>query len=169
MNRLHLSVAFAALSLIVVAAPLVASETSRAPAVARAPTMIPAQVVQVRVAGLKEMGAAFKHAMDGLRSKAPQMILIQQSARTIKTHSQSMYSWFPAGSGPQRGLKTEAKPEIWTKPAEFRAALDGLSRAADTFQSAAMAGNPDAVRAAARSLGGSCKTCHDQFRVPDHH
>jgi cytochrome c556 len=169
MNRLHLSAALAALSLVAVAAPLMANVTSSPSAITRAPAVIPAQIVRVRVTGLKEMGAAFKHAMDGLHSKVPQIMVIQQSARIIKAHSQAMYSWFPAGSGPQRGLKTAAKPEIWTKPAEFRAALDGLSRAADTFQSAAMSGNADAVRAATRGLGGSCKTCHDQFRVADRH
>ncbi len=149
----------AALALICATAPLLAAST---------PT--PAQnAVRTRIAGLKEMGTAFKNAMDGLRGSAPQMILIQQSARTIKNSSQAMFTWFPAGSGPARGLKTAAKPEIWSKPVEFRAAQDGLARAADAFQTAAMSGNADAIRAAARGLGGACKNCHDQFRVPDQH
>ena len=97
------------------------------------------------------------------------MIMIPQSARTIKNDSVAMRGWFPAGSGPQPGLKTAAKPEIWTKPVEFRAAQDQLARAADGFQAAAAGGNVDAIRAAASALGGSCKNCHDQFRVPDQH
>jgi cytochrome c556 len=115
------------------------------------------------------MGTAFKNAMDALRSSEPQIILIQQSARTIKNNSVALRGWFPAGSGPQPGLKTAAKPEIWTKPAEFQAAQIQLARAADGFQSAAAGGNVDAIRTAARALGGSCKNCHDQFRVPDQH
>ncbi|MEO6717648.1 MAG: cytochrome c [Novosphingobium sp.] len=168
MNRLHTSVALAALSLAFAAAPLVASGPARG-ATARPPVMAPAEVVRTRIAGLKEMGTAFKNAMDGLRSSEPQTILIQQSARTIKNDSVALRGWFPAGSGPQPGLKTAAKPEIWTKPVEFRAAQDQLARAADAFQAAAAGGNVDAMRAAARSLGGSCKNCHDQFRVPDQH
>ena len=169
MIRLHTTAALAALTLGIAAAPLVASGTARAPAATRAPAMVPADVIRTRQAGLKEMGTAFKNAMDGLRSSEPQMILIQQSARTIKNNSVALRGWFPAGSGPQPGLKTAAKPEIWTKPAEFRAAQDQLARAADAFQTATASGNVDAIRAAARTLGGSCKNCHDQFRVPDQH
>ena len=167
MTRLKTALAVTALTLGLAAGPLLASHAARATATAAA--INPAEVVRTRVAGLKEMGTAFKNAMDGLRSSEPQMILIQQSARTIKNDAQAMRGWFPAGSGPQPGLKTAAKPEIWTKPVEFRAAQDGLARAADTFQSAAMSGNVDAIRAAARGLGGACKNCHDQFRVPDQH
>ena len=171
MTRLHTTAALAAITLALAAAPLVASRNSRAPdpTATRAPAMVPAEIVRTRQAGLKEMGTAFKNAMDGLRGSEPQMILIQQSARTIKNDAQALRGWFPAGSGPLPGLKTAAKPEIWTKPVEFRAAQDGLARAADTFQSAAMSGNADAIRAAARGLGGACKNCHDQFRVPDQH
>ena len=171
MTRLNTTAALAALTLALVAAPLVASRTSRtpAPAATRALVMVPAEVVRTRVAGLKEMGTALKNVFDSLRSSEPQTIMLQQSARTIKTTSQAMYNWFPVGSGPQPGLKTGAKPEIWTKPLEFRAAQDQLARAADAFQIAAGSGNMDTVRAAARGLGGACKNCHDQFRVPEQH
>ena len=159
--------ALAAVALAIAAAPLAAGST-RSARTARAvtPPPSPAQVVRTRVAGLREMGAAFKNIMDGLRGGDPQTVLIQQSARTIKSSSQAMYGWFPAGSGPAPGLKTSAKPGIWTKPAEFRAAQDGLARAVDALQLAATSGNADAIRGAARGLGGACKTCHDQFRVP---
>ncbi len=170
MNRLHTTAALAALTLAIVAAPLVASgtgRTARVPATARAPAMVPAEIIRTRQAGFKEMGTAFKNAMDALRASEPQIIMIQQSARTIKNDSVALRGWFPAGSGPAPGLKTAAKPEIWTKPVEFRAAQDQLGRAADAFQAATAGGNVDAIRAAARGLGGACKNCHDQFRVPE--
>ena len=169
MTRLHTTAALAALTLAIVAAPLVASGTSRTRGAAapRAPAMVPAQVISARQAGFKEMGTAFKNTMDALRASEPQMIMIQQSARTIKNTSVAIRGWFPAGSGPAPGLKTAAKPEIWTKPVEFRAAQDQLARAADGLQAAAASGNADAIRTAARALGGSCKNCHDQFRVPE--
>lgn len=169
MNRLHATTAaLAALALAIAAAPLVASGAPRA-ASARAPAMVPAEVVRTRIAGFKEMGTAFKNTMDALRASEPQIIMIQQSARTIKNGSVAIRGWFPAGTGPAPGLKTAAKPEIWTKPAEFRAAQDQLGRAADALQAAAASGNVDAIRAAARGLGAACKNCHDQFRVPEQH
>ena len=145
---------------------LFALAASAATLASAAPPPPAAAVVKSRVAGLRELGAAFKNATDGMRGGEVQTIMIQQSARQIKSASQAQYQWFPTGSGPQRGVKTLAKPEIWTKPAEFRAAQDNLTKQADAFQRAAMSGNVDAIRAAARGLGGACKSCHDQFRTP---
>ena len=173
MTRKSTPIVFAAIALAICATPLVAAST-RKPAVATPPTartaavatVPPAEVIRTRIAGLRDMGAAFKNVMDGLRGGEPQLVMIRQSARYIKNESPAIYRWFPAGSGPAPGLKTSAKPEIWSKPADFRAAQDGLVRAADALQIAAISGNADAIRAAARGLGGACKTCHDQFRVP---
>lgn len=164
MARRSTTTALAAFALTVAAAPLVAASTQSARPATPAPS--PADVIRTRIAGLRELGAAFKNVNDGLRGGDPQIVLIQQSARQIKAASQAQYRWFPAGSGPAPGLKTAAKPEIWSKPAEFRTAQDGLARTAAALERAAMSGNADAIRSAARGLGGNCKACHDQFRVP---
>lgn len=140
----------AALALAGIAAPLLAA---------------PADQVRVRIEGLRELGAAFKAVNDGLRGPTPQTILIQMSARQIRNAATEQYNWFPAGSGPQPGVKTAAKPEIWTQAARFRQLQDGFAAQATGFQRAAASGNVDAIRAGARSLGASCKACHDQFRV----
>ena len=126
----------------------------------------PANDVRTRVAGLRELGAAFKAVNDGLRSGEPQTILIQQSARQIRNAASQMPHWFPAGSGPQPGVKTSAKPEIWTQPARFTAAQNAFIAEANRFRATANGGNVAAMRAGARSLGGTCKGCHDSFRVP---
>lgn len=142
--------AFASLVLAGLAAPLLAA---------------PADQVRTRVDGYRELGAAFKAVNDGLRSPQPQTVLIQMSARQIRNAATQQYNWFPAGSGPQPGVKTAAKPEIWAQGARFRQLQDGFAAQAAAFQRAATGGDAAAMRAAARSLGGSCKACHDQFRV----
>lgn len=147
-----------ALLALALAAPLLA-----APPRTQGPSA--ADVVRSRIAGLRELGAAFKNVSDGMRGD-PQIILIQQSARQIKNAANAMHGWFPAGSGPQPGIRTAAKPEIWTKPADFNAAKANFSRQADAFQAAAASGNANTIRGAFRQLGGTCKGCHDQFRVP---
>jgi cytochrome c556 len=126
----------------------------------------PADVVRQRIAGLRELGAAFKNVNDSLRGE-PQLIVIRQSAREIRNAAQAQYRWFPAGTGPNPAWKTAAKPEIWAQAAQFRTAQDNFARQADAFQRAAQTGNVDAIRAAARTLGGTCKACHDQFRAPE--
>ncbi len=142
----------AALVLGIVAAPLLAA---------------PADTVRTRIAGLRELGAAFKNVNDGLRGGQAQTIMIQQSAREIRNAAQAQYQWFPAGTGANPAWKTAAKPEIWAQAARFRAAQDNFRAQADAFQRAAMSGNATAIRASARTLGASCKGCHEQFRAPE--
>ncbi|MBV1686246.1 cytochrome c [Novosphingobium sp. G106] len=126
----------------------------------------PSDVVRARITGLRELGAAFKAVNDGLRGSEMQSVLIQQSARQIRNAARDQYRWFPQGSGPQPGVKTAAKPEIWSQAARFRAAQDAFARQADVFFQAASAGSPAAIRAEARKLGANCKSCHDTFRLP---
>lgn len=152
MSRLFRCPSLAVLALVLVAAPLLAA---------------PADSVRTRIAGLRELGAAFKNVKDGLRGGEPQTIVIQQSAREIRNAAQAQYLWFPAGTGPNPGWKTAAKPEIWNQAARFRTAQDNFAQAAGAFQRAAMSGNANAMRTGARSLGASCKACHDQFRAPE--
>lgn len=124
----------------------------------------PADQARTRIDGYRELGAAFKAVNDGLRSPAPQTMLIQMSARQIRNAATQQYNWFPAGSGPQPGVKTAAKPEIWSQAARFRQLQDTFAAQASAFQRVAGSGNVAAIRTAARSLGASCKACHDQFR-----
>lgn len=141
----------AAMALVLIGTPLLAS---------------PADQARTRTEGYRELGAAFKAVNDGLRGSEVQTILIQQSARQIRNAARDQYGWFPAGSGPQAGVKTYAKPDVWTKARQFRTAQDNFARAAERFQRVAATGNAEALRAEARKLGGTCKACHDAFRTP---
>ena len=126
----------------------------------------PADAVKTRVTGLRELGAAFKSVRDGLATDEPQTILIQQSARAVRNAANQMPGWFPPGSGPEAGVKTAARPAIWTQPAKFKAAMDTFIASAAKFQKIAASGDGAAMRAGAIELGGTCKGCHDNFRVP---
>jgi len=125
----------------------------------------PTNIVGTRIAGFRELGAAFKAVNDGLRGE-PQTILIQQSARQIRNAASQMPGWFPQGSGPRPGVKTASKAEIWTQQPKFKAAQDAFIAQAARFQQVANSGNAAAMRVEARKLGATCKGCHDSFRVP---
>lgn len=144
----------AALALGAFASPLLASAVS------------PADTVRSRIAAYRELGASFKGVNDALRESELQTVVLAQYARQIRNYSRQQYNWFPAGSDARAGVRTAVKPEVWSKPAQFRAAQDGFAQRADAFQRAVSGGDAAAIRTAARSLGGTCKTCHDQFRVP---
>lgn len=124
----------------------------------------PADAVHARINGLRELGAAFKAVNDSLRTAEPQTVLIQISARQIVNASRAQYGWFPAGSGPEAGVKTAVKSDVWAQPARFKAAQDAFAAQALSFQKAAQTGNAALIRAETQKLGATCKGCHDQFR-----
>jgi len=68
---------------------------------------------------------------------------------------------FPKGSG---GDKTRAKDEIWSKAAEFKAAVSAFQKAAAGVAAAASSGGN--LKAAFGGLGKSCGGCHKPFRKP---
>ena len=69
------------------------------------------------------------------------------------------------GEGTDKGLPTGAKPEVWKDSAKFRAAADKMIAEVAKLDTAARAGNLDALKAAVGGVAGSCKGCHDDFRA----
>lgn len=143
----------------VIAVALTACCVLSAPALAGA-----GDQVRARIAGFRQLGAAYKAVTDGVR--ANDLARISQASGQIAGLSRNLYGWFPRGSGPQPGVKTAVKPEVWTRAGNFRAAADGFSRQAQAFQRVAAGGDLAAIRSEARKLGATCKGCHDEFRVP---
>ena len=126
-----------------------------------------AGVIKDRQAHYKEIGKATKGVYDSLKSGSPNVPTIQGYAKVIDNLAPQIPSWFPAGSGPEAGVKTGAKPEIWTKNAEFKAAALNFATEAHKFNQVASGGNAAAIQAEFPKLGLACKNCHDQFRVKD--
>lgn len=125
----------------------------------------PQDGVRTRVAAYKQLGENFKAINDMVRGGDVQPPLLRRYAAQIGDMAKHQYRLFPANSGPQPGLKTAALKDIWARPADFRAAQDNFARHAQSFQRVAMTGDVAAIRTEARSLGGSCKQCHDSFRA----
>lgn len=125
------------------------------------------KAVTTRQAGYKQMGAAFKAINDELKADKPNATLIATNAKKMSDLAAQVPAWFPKGSGPEAGVKTRAKPEIWSDAAGFGAAARALQPETVKMQQLAMAGNLDGVRAQVRATGGACKGCHDKFRGPE--
>jgi cytochrome c556 len=73
---------------------------------------------------------------------------------------------FPEGSGVS---KSEALPDIWERPDEFRMGVDKFVEAANNMAAAAEGGDMSAIGPAMNALGKSCKGCHDNFREEEDH
>jgi len=83
------------------------------------------------------------------------------AAEKIQAASGKITGLFPPGSTHEN---SRAKPEIWTHWPEFEADAKELQTTSAALAAAAHAGA--GIPEAAEKMFGSCKSCHDQFRVP---
>jgi cytochrome c556 len=63
--------------------------------------------------------------------------------------------------------ESEALPLIWEEPEAFAEAVSKMQEAAAAFVVAAESGDGEAIGAAFRNVGMSCRGCHDRYRVED--
>jgi cytochrome c556 len=116
---------------------------------------------------MKAMGAASKAISEQFHSGKPDMSAVQAAAAKIDAAASQLPSWFPHGSGPEAGVKTEALPLIWTDAAGFAAKAHALTVAAHAFDTAVKAGDPVAIGASGHDLGAACKGCHETYRAKE--
>ncbi len=125
----------------------------------------PKDTIDSRRANLKDLGANFKTINDQLKASTPDTAAIAAAATKIAGYSNEIETWFPAGTGPEAGVETEALPVIWSDAAGFAAAAANFKAAAATLSTASVSGDTTAIGAAARGLGPTCKGCHDTYRL----
>lgn len=123
------------------------------------------QQIEARQKSLKEMGAAMKTISDQMKSGAPALDQIRPAVQTIKTHSTELPTWFPAGTGPESGVKTEALAKIWEDQPTFQAAAQRLADEAAKLSDVATGEDIAAVGAQVGATGAACKNCHENFRM----
>jgi cytochrome c556 len=85
------------------------------------------EIIETRQKHLKEMGAAMKTIGDNLKSGSPSLETIRPAVATLNGHAPNLASWFPAGAGPEAGVKTEALAKIWEDAPGFQAAAKSYS------------------------------------------
>lgn len=83
-------------------------------------------------------------------------------ARGLANGAKELHRLFPAGSNVG---ESEALPVIWENTEDFAAAITKTEEATAAFVAAAESGDKDAISAAFRNVGMSCRGCHDNFRV----
>ena len=127
----------------------------------------PADTIRMRQANYKQMAAALKGTNDQLRADSPSLPLIRQHSALLNRHAVRVLRWFPRGTGPESGVRTRAKAEIWTDRRGFTQAGARLLVAARELDAAARRGDIARVRAAFPGLRGACGACHDAYRGPE--
>lgn len=127
-----------------------------------------AAVEKARSNYFHSLGKPFKGLRDELQQGSPNIATLKAYAADIARIAPNLPAQFPAGSGPESGVKTETQPNIWSDGAGFKKDADNLASAANALNAAAQGGNIDAIKAAAGTLGQACKTCHTTYRKEDH-
>jgi len=127
----------------------------------------PAAVAQARHEHFKQIGGAAKNISDQLKSGKPVVSEVQMYAKRLDDLAPQLPSWFPAGTGPDAGIKTHAKADVWTKPGEFKTDAAAFAVEAHKLNVAALSGDIAAVGAQMTAVGKTCKTCHTTFREKD--
>lgn len=82
-----------------------------------------------------------------------------QLAHSLNAEAQKPWQYFPAGS-----QNRDTKPEIWSKPADFKQAVNTFTDATGKLQQVADSGDLGQIRAQLNLVQKSCKACHDSFR-----
>lgn len=129
--------------------------------------MTVSEQIEARQGQLKKLGSAFKTISDQTKAGEPDMAAIQAAAASAVAETASMKDWFPEGTGPDSGVETDALPAIWESPEDFDAKVDDFTAAVTELKTAAEGGDLETIIAAFRATGGSCKACHDKYRLDD--
>ena len=69
------------------------------------------------------------------------------------------------GEGTDKVGETRAKPEIWTKRADFDEKMNKMIEETGKLPSAAASGDVAALRKAVQAADDACKACHDEYRT----
>ena len=124
----------------------------------------PADAIPKRQAIMKGMGASAQAINQAVG--ASDFATAQTKATELAVNVKTLGTLWPAGSGPDSGVKTRAKAEIWSDQAGFMAAYTKLSNATGDLVAATAAKDPDKTKAAIGALQQSCGGCHQAYRGP---
>lgn len=146
---------------------VLAACSSETPADAPASASAEPAVIKERQDNFEAIADSFKAIRGELEKGTPDFTLISAQATDINTRATKIETLFPAGTGIDAGYDTEALAAIWEKPDEFAAAHQKLIDESAKLATIAAEGDKAATGAQAMVMGGSCKNCHDSFRLDD--
>lgn len=127
-----------------------------------------AEAMHTRHEGFEHIGDSMKKIADTLKGGGSLNPDLVDAAHKINELAPQLKDWFPAGSGPETGRKTGAKPEIWTQPDEFALKRETFVTEAAKLSELADANDAAGFAAQVPALGKACKGCHEEFRNKDH-
>lgn len=121
---------------------------------------LPAGPIRDRHELMEDVGKQAKIIGDAMKSG--KLDPVGGAADKIRSSAAKALPLFPEGS---THVKSRAKPEIWKNWSDFEASMKKLETDAAAVVAASKT-NGD-VRGAAQEMFGNCKSCHNEFRLPE--
>ncbi len=121
---------------------------------------LPAGPIRDRHELMENIGKNAKTIGDALKSGNLEPVV--EAASEIQADAGKACALFPKGSVDPA---SRARPEIWEKWDEFERLCKELGTTSAALAAAAEAQGD--VKAAANTMFGNCKSCHDDFRKPE--
>jgi cytochrome c556 len=118
--------------------------------------------IKYRKASFTVMAAHFSRLGAMANGRAPYDAMAAASNADVVA-AMSKLPWAAFGEGTDKG-DTRAKPEIWKEADKYKEAADKMQAEIVKLNTAAKAGNIDALKAAFGPAAATCKACHDNFR-----
>jgi cytochrome c556 len=116
--------------------------------------------VEERQGLMKQVGQAMKDVGPFVGGAQPyDAAKVNAAMATIAGNAEKLHKLYPPDS--KDAPKTEALPKIWENKADFDKRLTELSKLAKDAQKST---DSASFKPAFMALGGSCKSCHDQYR-----
>jgi cytochrome c556 len=84
-------------------------------------------------------------------------------AERIATLAPQAEEGFAKGS--DKGAETDAKPDIWANPEDFKSKLNDLLQESKTLSEVAHGGDDAKTKEQFKKLAGACKNCHDKYKA----
>lgn len=122
----------------------------------------PEDAIKYRKASFTLLGSHFGRLGPMIQGKVPfDAKVVQDNIAIASVVAPLPFAAFIDGT--DKG-ETKAKPEIWSKSADFKAASTKMIDAMNALNAVARTGDADKIKAAFGDTGKACKGCHDEFR-----
>lgn len=114
---------------------------------------------------MKGMGMKMRAFSNFLKRGEGEPMELGSMAAEIAENASMIPTLFPVDSGMAQNEESESKANIWQEWSDFVAAAEGLVEPATAVAAAFDSGDPAAIGAAVKALGGEgCRGCHKRFR-----
>ncbi|MGI9370942.1 MAG: c-type cytochrome [Hyphomicrobiales bacterium] len=121
-------------------------------------------IVLERMQLMKSVGSAMKSVGGMVSGKQEYNAeIVMAAANEIAGHGANIEGLFPDTKESRENKVSEAAPAIWEKQKEFLEEAAKMIKAAEKL--AAESGDKTTTTEAFKELGGTCKSCHESFRI----